>query len=328
MTHRRSAGTFVRALTVAGIASTAALMDAGAAEGADPAAEVTAWASQQADPLSSTDPTASLEDVAPLRRSIDDATIVGLGESAHGASEETTLKHRALRLLVEELGFRTVAWEEDWTTGVALDAYIHGGPQDLDDVMASMSPQYQTREVADVVSWLRRFNAGRRDQVSFFGVEYSFTGRPAYDGVDRYVASTAPDLLDELRGRLARLRPTSDDPFEHIATYSQVADKQPYLDDARAARDLVARVPHRPGDRGHAIALHAAEQIVSFHEHYAMSEADNVVYREEQAAGSLRWWQRLTGDRAGPGAIVDGGSLSEWFDLLVHTQVVHPAGAT
>jgi len=67
---------------------------------------------------------------------------------------------------------------------------------------------------------------------------------------------------------------------------------------------------------------------VSFHEHYAMSEADNVVYREEQAAGSLRWWQRLTGDRAGPGAIVDGGSLSEWFDLLVHTQVVHPAGAT
>jgi erythromycin esterase len=173
-----------------------------------------------------------------------------------------------------------------------------------------------------------------------------------------------------------------------------------------------------------------------------MSEADNVVYREEQAAGSLRWWQRLTGDRvvywaasphtanaphlrltrpgdtdmrfasagsqlrawygrrylsigftfdhgsvmagpgetvdvgrpatewfeaplgdvphttfvldlrrhrrtplpvrawlhepvttrglpqAGPGAIVDGGSLSQWFDLLVHTQVVHPAGAT
>ena len=41
------------------------------------------------------------------------ASVVGLGESAHGAAEELTLKHRTLRLLVEDMGFRSVAWEED-----------------------------------------------------------------------------------------------------------------------------------------------------------------------------------------------------------------------
>src|SRR6185312_12986603 len=139
---------------------------------ADPARAVTGWAGRHADPVASTDPAAPLRDLAPLRRSIGDARIVALGEAPHGAAEETTLKHRTLRLLVERLGVRTVAWEEDWTTGVEIDRYIHGGPQDLDRLTARMSPQYQTAEVAAVLAWLRRFNAGRRDTVSFFGVEY------------------------------------------------------------------------------------------------------------------------------------------------------------
>jgi erythromycin esterase len=272
---------------------------AAAPAAADPTRAVTVWASRHAHPLASTDPAAPLRDLAPLRRSIGDARIVALGEAPHGAAEETTLKHRTLRLLVERLGVRTVAWEEDWTTGVEIDAYIHGGPQDLARLTARMSPQYQTREVAAVLAWLRRFNAGRRDTVSFFGVEYYFTRRLAYDTVEQYVAATAPRRLGELRRRLALLRPPpGDDPFEHIDAYSRITDKQPYLDDAHAVRDLVARLPHRRGDRAYPIALHAATQIVSWHEHYAMSEAANTVYREARAAQSLRWWQRLTGARA------------------------------
>ena len=124
-------------------------------------------------------------------------------------------------MLVEQLAFRSVAWEEDWTTGVEINDYIHGGPQDLTQLVASMSPQYQTQEVADVLSWLRRYNTGRQDQVSFVGVEYYFTRRLAYDTVEAYVAAAAPRRLDELRRHLTPLRPTSDDPFEHIATYSE-----------------------------------------------------------------------------------------------------------
>ena len=272
--------------------------------------------------------------------------------------------------------------------------------------------------------------------MSFVGVEYYFTRRLAYDIVEEYVAVTAPDLLGELRQHLDPLRPTSDDPFEHIETYTVVADKQPYLDNAHATRELVAGISPRRRVHDHAIALHAADQIVSFHEHYAMTEADNAVYREERAAQSLRWWQRLSGDRvaywaasphsvdarklrltrpddtdlrfasagsylrdwygrrylsigftfdrgsvagdagaateldppqpswfeaplgavphatfsldlrhcrvpepvrtwlhdpvttrgvSGPGSVVEGGTLAEWFDVVVHTQQVHPA---
>jgi erythromycin esterase len=438
MFARRSTGLVALALAAAVLGTTGVVYGT-AADPARPSAAVTAWAARHADPLTSSEPDAPLADLAPLRRSIGAARVVGLGESAHGAAEETTLKHRVLRMLVEQRGFRTVAWEEDWTTGVEIDAYIHGGRQDLAQLVASMSPQYQTDEVADVLAWLRQYNAGHRHKVSFVGVEYYFTRRLAYDVVEDYVGASAPHRLDELRRHLTPLRPTSDDPFEHIDAYSRIADKQPYLDDAHAVRELVAHVRHRRGDRDHAIALHAATQIVSFHEHYAMSEADNVVYREARAAESLRWWQRLTGDRivywaasphtanaprlrltrpgdtdlrfasagsylrswygrrylsigftfdhgsvaagpgetielgppspdwfeaplgavphqtfsldlrerrvpdavrtwlhepvttrgvSGPGSIVEGGTLAEWFDVIVHTQTVNPATAS
>ena len=82
------------------------------------APDVPGWIADRAAPLASADPAAPLDDLEPLRRSVGDAQVVGLGESVHGAAELTTLKHRTLRLLVERMGFRTVAWEEDWTTGL------------------------------------------------------------------------------------------------------------------------------------------------------------------------------------------------------------------
>jgi erythromycin esterase-like protein len=88
---------------------------------------VTGWVRHFAAPLTTVDPAAPLGDLTPLRRAIGDAEIVGLGESTHGAAEEETLKHRTLRLLVERMGFRSVAWEEDWSTGLQIDRYIRTG---------------------------------------------------------------------------------------------------------------------------------------------------------------------------------------------------------
>jgi erythromycin esterase-like protein len=121
-------------------------------------------------PLRGVEPDAALDDLAPVGRALADARIVGLGESTHGVAEELTVKHRLLRLLVEQLGFRSVAWEEDWTVGRAIDAYIGSDTGDLAALMGQMSPQWQSRQVADVLRWLRAFNVGRPDEVRIVGV--------------------------------------------------------------------------------------------------------------------------------------------------------------
>ena len=53
----------------------------------------------------------------------------------------------------------------------------------------------------------------------------------------------------------------------------------------------VRGLPHRPGDRAHALALHHARQIVSFYVHYSQPQppaSDSLVYRDAHAAQNLR----------------------------------------
>ncbi len=261
------------------------------------AGPVTRWTAHQAAPLDTVDPTAPLDDLASLRRSIGDAEIVGLGESVHGAAEEITLKHRALRLLVEEMGFRSIAWEEDWAVGRQIDEYIRGGEGNLDALVGQMSPQWHSRQVADVLRWLRDYNTGRTDQVQFVGVEYYLTGQQAYDAVDQHVARTAPERLAELRQHLHVLRPSTPDIFSHIQGYTSLPDKQPYIRAAREVLELVAGLPHAPGDRAYELTVQQARQIVSFYEHLSLPDADALVLRDARAAENLRWWRGFTGDK-------------------------------
>ena len=160
-----------------------------------------------------------------------------------------------------------------------------------------MSPQWQSRQVADVLRWLHDFNAGREDKVQFVGAEYYLLQPLAYDAVDAHVAAVAPDAIPRLREHLRFIRPTTSNMFEHVQRYMSMGDKQPHLSHAHQLRELIGLLPHEPGDREHALALHHADQIVSFHEHYNLPDADALVYRDARAAQNLRWWRDHTGGK-------------------------------
>ncbi|OLT31363.1 hypothetical protein BJF79_37470 [Actinomadura sp. CNU-125] len=275
------------------------LAGAPAVHAAQPRTEpVVGWLHRHADPLRTVDPAVPLDDLAPLRRSIGDAAVVGLGESVHGAAELSRLKHRTLRLLVERMGFRSIAWEVDWTMGVRIDAYIREGEGDLNALMSEILPSYRTREVADVLRWLRDFNEGRADKVRFVGVEYFLTRPQAYDAVEAHVAAVAPRRLPEVRRHLDVIKPPPEkDMWQYIEWYGKVGDKDRYTRHARELRALVAGLPHRPDDRAHALALHRARQIVYFYEHFGLPEPDSHAYRDARAARNLKWWRGLTGDK-------------------------------
>jgi erythromycin esterase len=99
--------------------------------------------------------------------------IVGLGESTHGAHEQFTLKHRIVRLLVEQLGFRSVAMEEDWATGIQLNRYVLTGQGDPTELVKGMGAPWSTGEVQAVLEWLRAWNTRHRDKVQFVGTTSS-----------------------------------------------------------------------------------------------------------------------------------------------------------
>ncbi len=226
------------------------------------------------------------------------ATVVGLGESVHGAHEEAALKLRALKRLVTRQGFRSVAWEEDWTTGRAIDRFVTTGRGRLPALVGRMTGQWQSREVVGTLRWVRAFNAAHPDDpVRFVGVEYYYTGRPAYDAVKRYVAARAPRLLRGLRADFRVIYPDLRNPVAYSAQYAEERHKGRFIRRAHHLARLVSRVPHRAGDPAYAMVRQHVRQIVSFHEHYALSLDAQDDYRELHAARNLRWWQQRTGDR-------------------------------
>jgi erythromycin esterase-like protein len=287
--------TFLR--TLGSVAVATRLASPLAAFAGEPDKSVSHWIADHSVALESTDPHAELEDLLPLRRSIGSASVVGLGESVHGASEELTLKHRVLRLLVEQIGFRSVAWEEDWTNAMHINDYLRSGTGNPDTLVSRMAPQWHVREVADVLRWLRAFNADRSDKVQFAGVDYYLTPLAAYTRLDDYVAAVAPRMLNEVRAHLEPITPKTADVFEHISAYLQVADKQPYIQHARELARLIEQVSPLSHDRTHALMVHTAQQIVLFSVHFSLSDSDALVFRDAHAANNLKWWAELTGDR-------------------------------
>jgi erythromycin esterase len=133
-----------------------------------------AWLEADSIPLAGADPKASLEDLEPLKDVIGSARIVALGEATHGSAELFQLKHRMLRLLVERMGFATVAFEVGFAEALAVDAYIHGGKGSAEAVVRGLvTDAFATEENVALVEWMRRYNADARHtrKISFVGFD-------------------------------------------------------------------------------------------------------------------------------------------------------------
>ncbi|WP_411079779.1 erythromycin esterase family protein [Streptomyces sp. cmx-18-6] len=257
------------------------------------------WIRSTARPLTTVSPSGALDDLRPLLGMLGErTTVVGYRAGTRAAHELFALQVRIARLLVGEAGFRAVAFDQDWTLGVRLDAYVRTGVGDPVALLESAEPFCRTAEVLDLVRWMRSFNETRpHDPVRFVGVSPHETGPSAYDAVADYVRRAAPGLLDELETCYADLRPQGE-VSAHTRRFRALADRRSWCDRARAAHALVAGAP---GSDGHAWALHNARVIVQYHELHDHDDdpldPHNMAYYERSFAENVQWWHRHTGHK-------------------------------
>jgi len=152
-------------------------------------------------PLETTDPEADCGDLRRLSDAFADATVVGMGEATHGTHEFFRAKHRLLRFLVEDHGFRLVGLESNFAETRAINDYVVRGEGDPEEALAGIYFwTWNTEEVLATVEWLRGFNADRPedDRVRFYGFDAQFTTGPA-SAVEEYLRTVDADLLDANR---------------------------------------------------------------------------------------------------------------------------------
>ncbi|QUH02663.1 erythromycin esterase family protein [Saccharopolyspora erythraea] len=302
---------------------------------------VTQWIRHHAHRLPVFDPEAPITDLLPLADIVRDAKVVALGASTRQAHELSALSHRIVRLLVEELGFRSLALEGDDPSRVGLDEYIRTGTGDPRVLLAEARSFWQTEEILDVIRWMRSFNHRHPDDpVRFAGAVHSPQG--------------SASLLDGLAGIELSLAEST------IRWHEQTADKIVYWGglahtangNPRTVSPSSPPMTHRNAGsylREHFGAGYASIGL-TFHHGMApypvppppVEFADAVLggtgldayLLDLHADGppSVRTWldtptkTRLIGPHHDPddnaAHHLSGGSLAEWFDAILHTQEV------
>jgi erythromycin esterase len=165
---------------------------------------VVRWIEQHALPLRTSAPGGSDADLAPLKSIVGTATIVGLGEATHGTHEFIDMKARLVEFLISAMGFTTLVMENDWGSSQLLDAYINGGPGDLQMIMnEALFGSWQTQEYEQLFAWLRAYNANpaHTAKVHFLGMDLQAVDQVDFATVENYVQQVDPQqsrLVDSL----------------------------------------------------------------------------------------------------------------------------------
>ena len=104
----------------------------------------------------------------------DSVRIIALGEATHGNVEFQQLKLDVFKLMVEKYGVRAFALEGDYGGCEAVNRYIHGGPGTAQKAAAAIGfPIYQTREMAQLIDWMRKYNSTAKEgeDLRFYGFD-------------------------------------------------------------------------------------------------------------------------------------------------------------
>lgn len=260
--------------------------------------EIIDWLGRHAILLSTVDPSADLADLEPLGPMIGDAKIVGVGEATHGTREHFLYKHRLLRFLVTQKGFRALAFESPWPTGLSLNKYVLGGEGDPERLLRrAVFGIWHTEEVLGMVRWMREYNAGvpSDERVEFVGIDMQLT-RAAATIVAQYLDRVDPQFRTAHAGTLDLLaaREMEGLYLEFVDNKARPRSTQQSRTISAVVREVLTRFD---GRRDRYIAASSANEFALARQHarILVQEADvsedaSEADRDRYMADNLEWY--------------------------------------
>jgi erythromycin esterase len=242
-------------------------------------------------PLYQLDPSASLDDLEPLRRMVGDARVVALGEATHGTREFFQTKHRILRFLVERMGFSAFAIEATWPESSRVDRYVRTGEGDPEVLLSGLYFwTWNTREVLDMIQWMRTYNSAGGN-VGFYGFDMQYPGM-AIDSLLRFVRVVDDRATADFEQHLSCLATYANDARGRFPTPGYGAQSQAYrdacLNDLQWVEGTIAArqgvYSARTSETDCAQAARSARVAIQYEQ-----MASNRVSRDAAMAGNVSW---------------------------------------
>jgi erythromycin esterase len=252
---------------------------------------IVAWLRRSAIPLTTARPGGGLDDMDRLRATIGDARIVALGEATHGSAEIFEVKHRFIELLVERMGFTTIALETGFSEALEVNEHVlHGRGDALTALAALNTTPLQTEEILALIRWMRRYNENpaHKKKIRFQG--FDIVTPAAYDSLVAYLKRVDPRAEPAAREALLPLRDLSmpskgaPDPKVIAATQKAIADVIALLDANKKVYGARTSAAAWDIARQHATVLQQAEAMFRDPSLRDPGMADNVKWLVDRMA--------------------------------------------
>ncbi|HYI78047.1 MAG TPA: erythromycin esterase family protein [Chryseolinea sp.] len=243
----------------------------------------------------STEPTLWTNEELRFLDAVSDHSIVGLGEATHGSAEFFKAKHRILKYLVENHGFKIFAIEADFGESILInEAVLNGDKNRIESLMKEKMHfwTWRTNEVRDLLYWMCDYNVGKAEgeKVQYWGVDCQFnTYHP--DMVKEHIQDASVSFTSFANAILSEASAESNSRFSNYSkeTFDTYIEKLNALKDSltKYKVDIVAV----GSEKQYQLTLQLVEEIREVSEvmYYSGKTNGTKNYRDEYMAKNTAW---------------------------------------
>jgi erythromycin esterase len=249
-----------------------------------------------------------------------DATVVALGEAAHGSSTLFSFKDAMVRYLVQDEGFRLLCYEFSFEQSLEIDSYINGASIDIDSLLGRQSWIQANTSVLGLLHWLRNFNdtLPRGEKVHFIGIDCQ-TDMFCTERLGYHIYRLCPELESELKVLLNTLvsygkplyRGMADDDYDSLASLidSLKSEAEAYFDrmpeGACEPEDMIMQLLNCT-EMSHSFLFSAYNGGKNMRDSFMR---DNLIWAGNIFSGSIRtiFWSHNAHARVDPDYYGEGG---------------------
>ncbi len=230
------------------------------------------------------------DDLAFLKSIVGDARLMGLGESTHGTSEFFRLKHRVLAYCVYNLGIRVFAIEDHQLVVRRVNNYVLGGNGTARTSMYGMLGVWQTKEVHDLIEWIREYNdLHPADKVEFTGFDIQNYSLPI-DSLYSFISKQSPGATRPVKELLDHL-------YKNGMNSYMVSDsvKLAWFNNSKKALAMVSESSHewlsRATNRQDSLSIYWGIQYATLVKQFAENtyRGHSSLYRDIAMAENVSW---------------------------------------
>jgi len=223
-----------------------------------------------------------------------DKSVIGLGEATHGTAEFFKAKHRILKYMVENHGYKVFAIEADFGESLFIDEVIQqGNSSEIEAVMKSKMHfwTWKTKEVKEMLEWMCEYNQGKEkeDKIHYMGIDCQFnTYHPTM--AREYLELTAAPFMVFADSVLSQVEIANVQNYEfdtesfetYLQRISSLQDSMVLYEDQLVAAS---------SEKEYQLNLRIVEVIrqVSEVRYYSLDQQTSVNYRDKYMAENTAW---------------------------------------